>query len=77
MPSYLQDVHALQGDHGELLQPVPGQVHMCHGQQRAGEAPLPQQAESTLGLRQPRLWAEVLVTEQLLQEVRGEAHTGM
>lgn len=64
---YLQDVHALQGDHSELPQPVPGQVHVGHGEQRTGEAPLPQQAESALGLRGPRLGAAVFVTEQLLQ----------
>lgn len=71
---YLQDVHALQGDHGKLLQPVPGQVHVSHGQQGTGEAPLPQQAEPVLGLREPRLWALVLITQQFLQGWRVRSH---
>lgn len=69
-------MHALQRDHGELLQPIPGQVRVGHGQQRTGEAPLPQQAKSALGLRRPGLGATVLVTEQLLQGRTGSRVRG-
>lgn len=70
-PGHLQDVHALQRDHGQLPQPVARQVGVGHGQQRAGEAPLPQEAEPRLGLGESALGAVVLVTEQLLCVCRG------
>lgn len=70
---YLQDVHALQGDHGQLLQPVASQVHVSHGQQGAREAAPPQQAEAGRGLGRPRCGAVVLIAEQLLQAGQGHS----